>query len=168
MTKEAFKGEHYLKVDAKGRVMLPSPFRDVFTDHDQPAEGAGFRILLVYGGENREFVEGYTQAGAHALTQRIKQLPMGSQKYNLANAIFAEQSVDAYTDKDGRFSPPEQVRKKLGLPKDEVMVVFVGSTDKFRLWRADVYDAKHKPELKAQEESVLAGADPLLLFEETA
>eukprot|EP01036_Dinobryon_divergens_P054960 gene54960-73420_t len=60
---ETFRGEHYLKVDSKGRVMLPAPFRHVFDLVDKPSAGAGFQMLLIYGGSDRPFVEGYTQAG---------------------------------------------------------------------------------------------------------
>jgi MraZ protein len=164
---ETFRGEHYLKVDSKGRVMLPAPFRHVFDLVDKPSAGAGFQMLLIYGGSDRPFVEGYTQAGAEDLDRRISQLPMGSEEYDLANAIFYEQSIGVETDKDGRFSPPPQVREKLDLPKDEVEVVFIGSKHSFRMWRADTYRAERKPAIRAMETKLLAGADPLSLLKNT-
>jgi MraZ protein len=164
---ETFRGEHYLKVDAKGRVMLPAPFRHVFDQADNPQAGMGFQMLLVYGGSDRAYVEGFTQTGAADLDRRIAQIPMGTDEYDLANAIFVEQSVSVETDKDGRFSPPPQVRDKLGLPKDEVELAFIGSRHSFRLWRADTYRAKRKVEIQALEAKILGGADPLSLFKTT-
>lgn len=173
MATETFRGEHYLKVDSKGRVMLPAPFRHVFQHADKPAEGAGFQMLLVYGGAGRSFVEGYTQAGAEELDRRIAQLPMGSREYMLANAIFIERSVVVETDKDGRFSPPPQVREKLGLPKEEVELAFIGSRNAFRIWRADTYRAERQAEIEALEAELLgtaggASADPLSLLMHTS
>lgn len=168
MATDTFRGEHYLKVDSKGRVMLPAPFRSVFDQADNSTFGAGFQMLLVYGGTDRQFVEGYTQAGAAELDRRISQLPMGSDEYELANAIFYEQSVTVETDKDGRFSPPLQVREKLGLPKDEVEVAFIGSKHCFRLWRADTYRDQRKTAIRALESKLLIGADPLSLLKNTA
>lgn len=167
MATETFRGEHYLKVDSKGRVMLPAPFRHVFDAADKPASGAGFQILLVYGGTDRAFVEGFTQAGAEELDRRISQLPMGSDEYELANAIFYEQSVSIETDKDGRFSPPPQVREKLDLPKEEVELAFIGSKHSFRIWRADTYRLRRKPVIQALESKLLAGADPSSLLQTT-
>lgn len=164
---ETFRGEHYLKVDAKGRMMLPAPFRHVFELADKPDPGFGFRMLLVYGGSDRMFVEGYTQAGVAELDRLIGQLKTGSEEYNLANAIFYEQSIEVETDKDGRFSPPPQVRDKLGLPKDEVEIAVIGSRHSFRIWRADTYRAMRKPAIHALEAKLLAGADPLSLLKNT-
>ncbi len=167
VTTETFRGEHYLKVDAKGRVMLPAPFRHVFDSTDKPQAGMGFQMLLVYGGSDRAYVEGFTQGGAADLDRRISQLAMGSDEYELANAIFYEQSVSVETDKDGRFSPPPQVREKLDLPKDEVELAFIGSKHSFRLWRADTYRSQRKAAIKALEAKLLAGADPLSLLKST-
>ena len=167
MVTETFRGEHYLKVDAKGRVMLPALFRTVFQSLDKPQDGMGFQMLLVYGGSDRSYVEGYSQAGAADLERRMAQIPFGTEAYDLANAIFVEQSIPVETDKDGRFSLPPQVREKLGLPKDEVEMAFIGARHSFRIFRADVYRAKRKAEIQALESRLLKGADPLSLFSST-
>ncbi|MBI1171858.1 hypothetical protein GC209_10675 [bacterium] len=166
-TDKTFRGEHYLKVDAKGRVMLPSPFRTVFDLIDRPPPGSGFQMLLVYGGSGRSYVQGFTQEGAADLDRRLAQMPMGSPQHILANAIFVEQSISVDTDKDGRFSPPPQVREKLGLPKEEIELAFIGSGNSFQIWRGDVHRAKRRGEIEALEASVLQGADPLSLFTAT-
>ena len=168
MVTETFRGEHYLRVDAKGRVTLPAPFRHVFDSADKPQSGMGFQMLLVYGGSDRDYVEGFTQVGSADLDRRIAQIPMGSDEYELANAIYYEQSITVETDKDGRFSPPPQVREKLGLPKEEVEVVFLGSNQSFQIWRADVYKDRRKVAIKALEQRLLGGADPRSLLKNTA
>lgn len=167
MTTETFRGEHYLKVDSKGRVMLPAPFRHIFDLTDKPQSGMGFSMLLVYGGSDRAYVEGYTQAGAAEIERRIDKIPFGSEEYDLASAIYVEQSISVETDKDGRFSLPSQVREKLDLPRDEVELAFVGSRNAFRIFRADVYRATRKAEIQALEAKLLRGADPRTLFKAT-
>ncbi len=147
----AFMSDYYPKVDAKGRVTLPAQFRSVFQHVDAPAEGAGFQMLLVYGDTARQYVEGFTMAGAADLDRRISQLGMGTDEYELASAIYYEQSILVETDKEGRFSPPPQVREKLGLPKEEVEVAFIGSKSSFRLWRADTFRSVRKAEIAAME-----------------
>jgi MraZ protein len=167
---ETFRGEHYLKVDAKGRTMLPSPFRSVFQAQDNPTEGAGYRLLIVYGGSNRHYVEAFTQAGAAELDRRFDQLPYGSDEAELFSAIYHEQSVTVETDKDGRFSPPAQVREKLGF-SGETELCFVGARDTIRIWRADTYREIRKAQIAAMEARLLGdgpnAADPRSLLKNT-
>ena len=161
---ETFRGEHYLKVDTKGRVMLPAPFRHIFETMEPALAGKGFALLLVYGGSNRAYVEGYTAAGAEEINTYIKNLEFGSPEQDLASAIYIEQSVSVETDKDGRFSLPPQVRDKLNLARDEVELAFVGTRNAFRIFRADVYRANRKAEIQELEAKLLQGADPRTLF----
>lgn len=181
MAGETFRGEHYLKVDAKGRTMLPSPFRAVFQSQDKPAPtpekpatsektAEGYKMLIVYGGSNRHYVEAFTQAGAAELDRRFDQLPYGSEEADLFSAIYHEQSVTVDTDKDGRFSPPAQVREKLGF-SGETELCFVGARDTIRIWRADTYREIRKVQIAAMEAKLLgegaAAADPRSLLKNT-
>lgn len=165
---ETFRGEHYLKVDAKGRTMLPSPFRSVFQAQDNATDG--YKMLIVYGGSNRQYVECFTQAGAAELDRRYDQLPYGSEEADLFSAIYHEQSVTVETDKDGRFSPPAQVREKLGF-SGETELCFVGARDMIRIWRADTYREIRKAQIAAMEEKLLGSgpgaADPRSLLKNT-
>ncbi|NBZ88700.1 division/cell wall cluster transcriptional repressor MraZ [Stagnihabitans tardus] len=183
MAGETFRGEHYLKVDAKGRTMLPSPFRAVFQAQDKPAASPepaekptekpaeGYKMLIVYGGANRAYVEAYTQTGAAELDRRFDQLPYGSEEADLFSAIYYEQSVTVETDKDGRFSPPPQVREKLGLGRDEEELCFVGARDTIRIWRAETYRERRKAEIAEMEKRLLGegprAADPRSLLRNT-
>ena len=168
MAGETFRGEHYLKVDAKGRTMLPSPFRNVFQAQDNSTDG--YKVLIVYGGSNRHYVEAYTQAGAAEIDRRYDQLPYGSEEAELFSAIYHEQSVTVETDKDGRFSPPPQVRKKIGI-SDETKLVVVGARNTIRNWRADTYPNIRKAQIAAMEAKLLgegpAAADPRSLLKNT-
>lgn len=170
MAGETFRGEHYLKVDAKGRTMLPSPFRTVIQAQDKPADGC-FRLMIVYGGANRAYVEAYTQTGAAELDRRFDQLPYGSEEADLFSAIYYEQSVTVETDKDGRFSPPPQVREKLGLGREEEELCFVGARDTIRIWRAETYRERRKAEIAEMEKRLLGegprAADPRSLLRNT-
>lgn len=170
MAGETFRGEHYLKVDAKGRTMLPSPFRTVFQAEDTALENGGYRILFVYGGGNRAYVEAFTQKGAAELDRRFDQLPYGSEEADLFSAIYHEQSITVDTDKDGRFSPPAQVREKLGI-SGEAELCFVGARDTMRIWRADTYREIRKAQIAAMEAKLLGqgpgAADPRSLLKNT-
>ena len=54
---EAFRGEFYQKVDAKGRVSIPAAFRRILEADDPPStDFPRPRVYMIYGGANRNFV----------------------------------------------------------------------------------------------------------------
>jgi len=56
-----FRGEIVQKVDGKGRVSIPAPFRRVLEAGDPDwTEGLRPELILVYGGQAQKYIEGYT------------------------------------------------------------------------------------------------------------
>ena len=144
---EAFRGEFYQKVDAKARVSIPAAFRRIL-DADDPAS-ADFprpRVYMVYGGKARSFVECYSKAGADALAADIEAMDLGSKERTRAELNLISRSVMVEIEPDGRIVLPQRVREKIGFQADDLApggeVAFAGFTNRFRLYRRDVYDAE--------------------------
>jgi MraZ protein len=56
-----FRGSDTFKVDAKGRVSIPAPFRRVIEASDPNwREGLRPNIVIVFGGKNQNWLEVYT------------------------------------------------------------------------------------------------------------
>ena len=56
-----FRGESDHKVDTKGRVSIPASFRRVIQDGDPDyTDGLAPRLIIVYGGKTRNYLEGFT------------------------------------------------------------------------------------------------------------
>ena len=56
-----FRGESVHKVDSKGRVSVPAPFRRVLEEGDPDwTPGANPNLVLVYGRMGRNCLEGYS------------------------------------------------------------------------------------------------------------
>ena len=56
-----FRGESLHKVDAKGRVSVPAPFRRVLEEGDPDFSiGSNPNFVIVYGGVRGNCLEGYT------------------------------------------------------------------------------------------------------------
>lgn len=143
---EAFRGEFYQKVDAKARVSIPAAFRAILNaDDPQKGEKGGARLYLVYGGKSRTFVEGYSKRGADQLAADIEAMEMGSPERTRAERDLVSRSVMVEIDADGRIVLPQRVREKMGfggdLPSD-AEAAFAGFTNRFRLYRREVYDAE--------------------------
>lgn len=157
---EAFRGEFYQKVDGKARVSIPAAFRTVL-NADDPSKGdkGGARLYMVYGGKARNFVECYSKQGADRLAEDIEAMDMGSPERVRAERDLISRSVMVEIDSDGRIVLPPRVREKMGFAGDipgEAEAAFAGFTNRFRLYRREVYEA----ELEADDED---DTDPLTL-----
>jgi MraZ protein len=157
---EAFRGEFYQKVDGKARVSIPAAFRRILeTDDPSPAENARPRLYMVYGGKARTFVECYTKRGADQLALDIEAMEMGSVDRIRAEREMISRSVMVEIEPDGRIVLPQKVREKMGFSGDlpaGAEAAFAGFTNRFRLYRREVYEA----ELAEDDED---DTDPLTL-----
>ena len=157
---EAFRGEFYQRVDGKARVSIPAAFRAVLNaDDPQKGEKGGARLVLVYGGKARNFVEGYSKRGADQLAEDIEAMEMGSPERVRAERDLISRSVMVEVDPDGRIVLPPRVREKMGFAGDlaaDSEAAFAGFTNRFRLYRKEVYEA----ELAEDEDDDI---DPLTL-----
>lgn len=144
---EAFRGEFYQKVDAKARVSIPAAFRSVLNaDDPQKGDKGGARLYMVYGGKKRTFVECYSKRGADQLAEDIEAMEMGSPERTRAERDLISRSVMVEVDGEGRIVLPPQVREKMGFLGDDLAgggeAAFAGFTNRFRLYRKEVYEAE--------------------------
>jgi MraZ protein len=141
---EAFRGEVYQKVDAKARVSIPAAFRAIL-QADDPTSNQRPRLYMVYGGKARTFVECYSKAGADRLAEAIEAMEIGSRDRTRAERDLISRSVMVEIDGEGRIVLPPQVREKIGFQGDDLAggeVAFAGFTNRFRLYRREVYEAE--------------------------
>jgi MraZ protein len=162
MTSEAFRGEFYQKVDAKARVSIPAAFRRILEAEDPVSEtNPRARVYMVYGGKNRRFVECYSRVGADALATKIEAMELGSPERDRAERDLISRSVMIEVEPDGRIVLPVKVREKMGFAGDDLAgggeAAFAGFTNRFKLYRREVYEA----ELAEDDDD--DGVDPLAL-----
>ena len=149
---EAFRGEIHQSVDRKARVSIPAAFRRIL-DADDPQKGDknGARLYMVYGGKSRRFVECYSKSGADALAARIEAMELGSPERDRAERDLISRSVMVEIEPDGRIVLPQKVREKMGFPGNDLAAnggeaVFAGATNRFKLYRTEVYEAEQAEE----------------------
>ena len=156
---EAFRGEFYQKVDAKARVSIPAAFRRILESEDPSSpEFPRPRVYMVYGGAKRNFVECYSKAGADALAEKIEAMELGSSERDRAERDLISRSVMVEIEPDGRIVLPAKVRAKMGFSEGDMAgeAAFAGYTNRFKLYRREVYDA----EFGDEDDD---GVDPLAL-----
>lgn len=147
MSIEAFRGTFHQKVDSKARVSIPAALRRKL-DLEDPvtADAPKTRIVMVYGGKTRNFVECYTIAGAEALAAEVDAMPMGSKDRLRAERDLIMLSATVEIDDDGRIVLPPPVREKMGFVGDDLekggMASFAGVSNRFKLYRQEVLAAE--------------------------
>lgn len=162
---DRFRGEFSQKVDSKARVSIPAAFRRVLEAGDPMwREASRLRMVMVYGGSQRGFVECYSMTEMRALEDMIARLPRGTPRRRILehNFITLSQTVDV--DDDGRIVLPVKVRDKLGIDGAGGEAVFAGTLETFQMWRADTYEAESGSFSDLEASELAEGADMLSLL----
>jgi MraZ protein len=127
-------GTHTPKLDEKGRIILPSRFREELSEGIVVTRGQE-RCLYVFSAKEFQNVH-----------QKISQAPVTSEEARRYLRVFLSGASDETPDKQGRVLLPQLLRDYAGLNK-ELVIIGVGS-------RAEIWDAKSWNEyLAANEES---------------
>jgi mraZ protein len=129
-------GTHTPKLDDKGRIILPSRFRD------ELSEG----IVVTRGQERCLYV--FSAKEFQSVHQKISQAPVTSEEARRYLRVFLSGASDETPDKQGRVLLPQLLRDYAGLNK-ELVIIGVGS-------RAEIWDAKSWSEYLASNEESFA------------
>ena len=153
---DRFVSNYTLRLDAKGRVSIPAPFRAVLARD-------GFEGLYCYPTLDRPALD----AGGNALLNEIETLiarfpPYSEEREQLSGALYGTSQV-LKIDGEGRVTLTEALKTHAGI-KDEVACAGLGH--KFQIWepgrfRAELAEATEKVRvLKRQFGSRVAAEGP--------
>ncbi len=136
-------GEYQHNMDAKGRVTIPSKFREDLGDKFYVCKGLDGCLFVLSTGQWDRFVE------------KLSALPMaqakGVQRYFFSGAAEVE------PDKQGRILLPQNLRTHAGLEKD---VTVIGTGERAEIWDS----AKWMQYNEEQTEESIADTMTLLEF----
>jgi MraZ protein len=141
---ERFVSTFTNKIDAKGRVSIPAPFRAVLErDGYAHASAGGIYCYPALEAAARD-------AGGERLAKKIDGLLSGLPDYSderdeLSVALYGDVQI-LTIDQDGRIVLPEALRVHAGVTSQ---VAFVGLGDKFQMWEPGRFaqrrtQARHK------------------------
>ena len=138
-----FMGEYNHTIDAKGRLIVPSKFRESLGDTFVVTKGLD-GCLFVF--DNNEW---------NVFEEKLKSLPLTNKDARKFVRFFLAGAAEAEVDKQGRILIPNVLREFAGLSKD---VVLIGVASRIEIWskerfeEAETYDdmddiAEHMAEL---------------------
>ena len=122
-----FKGEYSHTIDAKGRLIMPSKFREQLGDEFVVTKGLD-GCLFVY--DNSEWA---------AFEEKLKALPLTNQNARKISRFFLAGASDCEADRQGRILIPAVLRDFANLEK-EVILAGVGS--RIEIWNRKLWEEK--------------------------
>ena len=128
-----FYGEHEHKLDKKGRIIIPSSFREVSKEHyiDKFFVTRGLDTCLFMFPEE-EWKQQETKFKSLSFTKRE------SRKFN---RIFFSGAVEVRVDKQGRILLPTYLKQYADIKK-EIMVI--GVSNRIEIWSKDKWQEFYK------------------------
>lgn len=120
-----FMGEYNHTVDAKGRLIIPSKFRESLGDEFVVTKGLD-GCLFVY--DNNEW---------QAFEEKLKALPISNKEARKFVRFFLAGAASVEVDKQGRILLPGNLREFAGMDKE---VVLIGVASRIEIWSKDRYE----------------------------
>ncbi|WP_026485525.1 division/cell wall cluster transcriptional repressor MraZ [Caldanaerobius polysaccharolyticus] len=117
-----FFGEYQHTMDSKGRVIMPSKFR----------EGLGDTFIITKGLDECLFV--YSLSEWERIEHKLKELPLNKKDARAFMRFFFAGASQCEVDKQGRVLIPQNLREYASLKKD---LMIIGVSTRVEIWSLD-------------------------------
>ncbi len=124
-----FYGEYEHSLDNKGRVIIPSKFREIFKEHF--AE----KFFLTRGLDQCLFV--FTEEGWKAEEKKFRDMPFTKRESRSFNRLFFSGACDVICDKQGRILIPDYLKNYGEIKTD---VVIIGVSNRIEIWAKEKWN----------------------------
>ena len=132
-----FLGEYQHNIDPKGRLIIPSKFRELL----------GEQFVLTKGLDGCLFV--YPMEGWQELEDKLKSLPLTQRDARAFARIFFSGASEGELDKQGRVLLPPNLRTYAHITK-ETMIIGVGTRSE--IWDLDTWQQYNQESDKSFEQ----------------
>lgn len=120
-----FMGEYQHNVDPKGRLIIPSKFREHLEDC----------FVLTRGLDNCLF--GYPMNEWRKLEEKLKELPVTKKDARAFTRFFFSGATEVEIDKQGRINIPSNLRSYAKMDKE---CIVLGVSNRLEIWAKDAWD----------------------------
>lgn len=126
-----FRGSSYHTIDAKGRIIIPSRFRDLIHDGDRP----GVMASKMDGG-----LVAYPFKEWRNIEDKILALAEKSDTMRRFRRVFVGGAFECYCDKQERILIPPTLREYAQFDRE---IVLVGVLDHFEIWAKENWEREN-------------------------
>lgn len=117
-----FMGEFNNKLDTKGRMIVPSKFREDLSE----------QFVITRGLDKCLF--GYTHEEWSRIEEKMKNLPLTKRDARKFMRLFFSGATVVEVDKQGRINIPQNLRTYAGLSKD---CTIIGVSSRIEIWDSE-------------------------------
>jgi len=126
-----FIGEYAHSIDSKGRLNMPSRFREKLSETFFVTKGLDHCLFVFPENEWRIFED------------KLKQLPLTNKNARAFVRLFFAGASECTLDKQGRINIPQPLRTHALLEKD---VIVIGVGTRIELWSTDQWEQYNNPD----------------------
>mgnify|MGYP001429634955 CR=1 FL=1 len=113
------------KIDKKGRVSLPSSFRNALPKSNK-------NEIILYKSIKTQSIEGCGIGRLEEIAKRINNLDFFSEDHDDFSASIFSEIISTNIDKEGRFQIPEELKKYANIENE---AAFYGQGYFFQIWK---------------------------------
>ncbi len=114
-----FMGEYNHTIDAKGRLIIPSKFRELLGEESVMTKGLDGCLFI------------FPMNEWEAFEKKLRALPLTNKDARTFSRFFVSGAAVCELDKQGRILVPQTLREFAGLDKD---VVLTGNLERIEVW----------------------------------
>ncbi|MEM7046958.1 MAG: hypothetical protein AAF442_04830 [Pseudomonadota bacterium] len=122
-----FSGNYLNRVDAKGRVSIPAPFRGALETMTDGHIGLRLRD---------QTIAAYTSKFIDEVMRRLEELPSDSPERHLLAHKYLGSIQQIRPDGEGRIIVPRDMAQQAKIDRE---AIFVGLGDHFEIWQPEIY-----------------------------
>ena len=140
-----FTGHYVNSIDSKGRVSVPSLFR-------QDLGSKNFNSLIL----TNHFdgcLYAYTPESWKEILEKISKLPQSKKEVKAYQRFVISSAVECQLDKLGRILIPQKLREEVKIKKE---ILFAGVGTRIEIWSKEVWDT-----ILEESKDILANSDTL-------
>jgi len=124
-----FYGEYTHSVDKKGRIIIPSKFRDVIKDKGIE------KLYVTRGFDDCLFV--FPESEWKAQESKFKEMSFTKKEVRKFSRLFFSGATETIPDKQWRILVPDYLRTHAKISKD---IVIVGLSNRIEIWAKDKWE----------------------------
>ena len=124
-----FYGEHEHSIDRKGRLIIPSKFREVFKEHYVE------RFFVTRGLDTCLFV--FTEDEWKKQESKFKSLSFTNSQARQFNRLYFSGACEVACDRQGRILIPPYLKEFAKIKRE---VIIVGVSDRMEIWSKEYWE----------------------------
>ena len=145
-----FKGIHNINLDGKGRLTMPTKYRNTISDQSN-----GNMVVTIDSEEKCLLL--YPETIFSGIEKKINDLPSFTKNHRRIQRLIIGHAEDLELDSSGRILLPKPLRLVAEMSKK---ITLIGQGEKFEIWSDDIWSNRvnkwRSEETDESEESVLS------------